>query len=70
MNPRYIVKCFNCLKFYEDANYLDAYKDSLMKQFISNQTGRVIKCCPYCDEIFITMVSVPKYKPETYLAYR
>ena len=65
MSTKYIAKCFKCLKFYEDANQRDAYKDSLMKQFISDsKTGRVIRCCPYCDEILITMVSIPQVSHE------
>ena len=50
MSTKYIAKCFKCLQFYEDANQRDSYKDSLIKQFVSDsKTGRVIRCCPYCD---------------------
>lgn len=61
MNTRYIVKCFKCLQSYEDANYIDAYKDSLIRRLVSDsKAGRIIRCCPYCDDILTTIVSIPQ----------
>ena len=68
LNERvYQAKCFKCQRFYEDVNFRDAYKDSVLKVFSSDKNaGRVIRCCPFCDDILITAVSIPKFEPDVH----
>lgn len=62
MNSKYFVKCKACLKFYQDINKDDCYKNSIISfahyYDSKSKPAKVIRCCPYCDNISEELVAV------------